>query len=66
MIFTFYCNYLYHMKNQEDNVSNHIPKIKKFEALLDRLGNLAVESFHYIALFLFLGCMVILVRWPYR
>ena len=34
------------------------PKVEKLEALLDRFGNLAVESFHYIALFI-IGCMVI-------
>ena len=34
------------------------PKVEKLEALLDRFGNLAVESFHYIALFV-IGCMVI-------
>ena len=39
-------------------MSKSRPKIEKFEALLDRLGNLAVESFHYIALFI-IGCMVI-------
>ncbi|APX63678.1 MULTISPECIES: phosphate-starvation-inducible protein PsiE [Acinetobacter] len=33
-------------------------KAKKIEALLDRGGNLAVESFHYLALFI-IGCMVI-------
>ena len=33
-------------------------KVEKIETLLDRLGNLAVESFHYIALFI-IGCMVI-------
>ena len=33
-------------------------KVEKVETLLDRLGNLAVESFHYIALFI-IGCMVI-------
>ena len=32
-------------------------KVSKLEPLLDRLGNLAVESFHYIALFI-IGCMV--------
>lgn len=32
--------------------------VAKFESLLDRFGNLAVESFHYIALFI-IGCMVI-------
>ena len=42
-------------------------KVEKIETLLDRLGNLAVESFHYIALFI-IGCMVIwsagqLVSW---
>ena len=45
-------------------------KVEKIETLLDRLGNLAVESFHYIALFI-IGCMVIwsagqLVSWSYR
>ena len=34
------------------------PKIEKIETLLDRFGNIAVESFHYIALFI-IGCMVI-------
>ncbi|MFV5490600.1 phosphate-starvation-inducible PsiE family protein [Acinetobacter sp. ASP199] len=33
-------------------------KAMKIEALLDRGGNLAVESFHYLALFI-IGCMVI-------
>ncbi|ANF81092.1 phosphate starvation protein [Acinetobacter sp. NCu2D-2] len=33
-------------------------KIHKVESLLDRFGNIAVESFHYIALFI-IGCMVI-------
>ncbi|MEK5794321.1 phosphate starvation protein, partial [Acinetobacter nosocomialis] len=33
-------------------------KAKKIEALLDSGGNLAVESFHYLALFI-IGCMVI-------
>lgn len=32
-------------------------RIKKIETLIDRFGNLAVESFHYIALFI-IGCMV--------
>lgn len=32
--------------------------VKKLESLLDRFGNIAVESFHYIALFI-IGCMVI-------
>lgn len=34
------------------------PQFKKIESLLDRLGNIVVESFHYIALFI-IGCMVI-------
>ena len=34
------------------------PKVEKVEALLDRFGNLAVEGFHYIALFV-IGCMII-------
>lgn len=38
-------------------MSEHKPKVAKLESLLDRLGNLAVESFHYIALFI-IGCMV--------
>lgn len=33
------------------------PKIDKIESFLDKIGNLAVESFHYIALFI-IGCMV--------
>lgn len=33
-------------------------KVKRMETLLDRFGNLAVESFHYLALFI-IGCMVI-------
>ncbi|NHC03511.1 phosphate starvation protein [Acinetobacter sp. 187] len=37
---------------------NTDPRIKKIESFLDRFGNLAVESFHYIALFI-IGCMVI-------
>lgn len=39
-------------------MTNRDPKIEKIETLLDRFGNLAVESFHYIALFI-IGCMVI-------
>ena len=31
---------------------NPHPKVEKLEALLDHFGNLAVESFHYIALFI--------------
>src|SRR5690606_8625177 len=34
------------------------PKVAKLEALLDRFGNLAVASFHYIALYL-AGCLVV-------
>jgi protein PsiE len=37
---------------------HHDPKVKKLETLLDRFGNLAVESFHYVSLFV-IGCMVI-------
>ena len=33
-------------------------KVKRIETFLDRFGNLAVESFHYLALFI-IGCMVI-------
>ena len=33
-------------------------KVKQIETLLDRFGNVAVESFHYLALFI-IGCMVI-------
>jgi len=36
------------------------PKIEKIETLLDRFGNIAVESFHYIALFI-IGCMVMFI-----
>lgn len=32
-------------------------KLEQMETLLDRLGNYAVEGFHYIALFI-IGCMV--------
>ena len=38
-------------------MSERNPKVEKIEALLDKLGNLAVETFHYIALFI-IGCMV--------
>lgn len=39
-------------------INMHKPtKINKFEILLDRIGNLAVESFHYLALFI-IGCMI--------
>jgi protein PsiE len=37
---------------------NRDPRVEKIETLLDRFGNIAVESFHYIALFI-IGCMVI-------
>ncbi len=33
-------------------------KVKKVESFLDHFGNIAVESFHYLALFI-IGCMVI-------
>ena len=33
-------------------------KFNKVESLLDRFGNIVVESFHYVALFI-IGCMVI-------
>ena len=39
-------------------MTNRDPKIEKIETLLDKLGNTAVESFHYVALFI-IGCMVI-------
>ncbi|MEK7739184.1 MAG: phosphate starvation protein, partial [Pseudomonadota bacterium] len=31
---------------------NKDPRIEKIENLLDKLGNIAVEAFHYIALFI--------------
>ena len=34
------------------------PRFEKLESFIDRFGNIAVESFHYIALFI-IGCMVI-------
>lgn len=36
---------------------NKYPRIEKLENLLDRLGNIAVEAFHYLALFI-IGCMI--------
>ena len=36
---------------------NKDPRIEKLENLLDRLGNMAVEAFHYLALFI-IGCMI--------
>ena len=39
-------------------MSNKSPRVEKIESFLDRFGNTAVESFHYIALFI-IGCMVI-------
>ena len=39
-------------------MTNRDPKVEKIETRLDRVGNLAVESFHYVALFI-IGCMVI-------
>ena len=38
-------------------MSERNPKVEKIETLLDKLGNLAVETFHYVALFI-IGCMV--------
>ena len=38
-------------------MSERNPKVEKIEAHLDKLGNLAVETFHYVALFI-IGCMV--------
>jgi protein PsiE len=45
-------------KTTGGNMTHRDPKIEKIETLLDRFGNIAVESFHYIALFI-IGCMVI-------
>lgn len=39
-------------------MSNEKSKIKKIEDLIDHYGNMIVESFHYIALFV-IGCMII-------
>lgn len=39
-------------------MTNQNPKLNKFEKLLDHLGNMAVEGFHYLALFV-IGCMII-------
>ena len=39
-------------------MSSKDPRVEKIEILLDKFGNIAVESFHYIALFI-IGCMVI-------
>lgn len=36
---------------------NKDPRIEKVENLLDKFGNIAVEAFHYIALFI-IGCMI--------
>lgn len=33
------------------------PRIEKIENILDKFGNLAVEAFHYLALFI-IGCMI--------
>lgn len=43
--------------NEQTYMSNKDPRIEKIEHLLDRLGNLAVEAFHYLALFI-IGCMI--------
>ncbi|KAF5300583.1 hypothetical protein FQR65_LT19349 [Abscondita terminalis] len=40
-----------------EEVMNKDPRIEKIENLLDKLGNIAVEAFHYIALFI-IGCMI--------
>lgn len=39
-------------------MSNKDPRVEKVEVLLDRFGNIAVETFHYLSLFI-IGCMVI-------
>ena len=39
-------------------MSNKDSNIEKIETYLDRFGNLVIESFHYVALFV-IGCMVI-------
>ena len=40
----------------EDDM-NKDPRIEKIEKILDKFGNLAVEAFHYLALFI-IGCMI--------
>ncbi|MDM1248291.1 phosphate-starvation-inducible PsiE family protein [Acinetobacter sp. R933-2] len=40
----------------EDDL-NKDPRIEKIEKILDKFGNLAVEAFHYLALFI-IGCMI--------
>ena len=37
---------------------SHSPKNKRVDFFIDRFGNIAVDSFHYIALFI-IGCMVV-------
>ncbi|OTG83222.1 phosphate starvation protein [Acinetobacter sp. ANC 4558] len=39
-------------------MKNHTSRFNKLEKPLDSLGNLAVEGFHYLALFV-IGCMII-------
>jgi phosphate starvation-inducible membrane PsiE len=39
------------------DMMNKAPRTKRFEIILDRFGNLAVETFHYIALFI-IGCLI--------
>lgn len=38
-------------------MSDYKDKTEKLQQTLDRIGNLAVESFHYLALFI-IGCMI--------
>ena len=40
-----------------EEAMNKDPRVEKIENLLDKLGNIAVETFHYIALFI-IGCMI--------
>ncbi len=40
-----------------EDVMNRDPRIEKIEKLLDKFGNIAVEAFHYLALFI-IGCMI--------
>lgn len=44
--------------HRRKKMTHRDPKVEKVEALLDRFGNLAVEGFHYIALFV-IGCMIL-------
>ena len=38
-------------KSRSEDKMNKDPRIEKVENLLDKFGNIAVEAFHYIALF---------------